>query len=321
MGGDAFHVVSLCAGIGGLDLGLKLAVRGARTVCYVEREIANLAILAARMRGGGACSLDEAPVWADLRTFDGRAWRGKVHCVAGGYPCQPFSIAGRKRGHKDERHLWPEFARIIGEIEPEWVFLENVEHHVRVGFREAWMELRRLGYRCAAGIFSAEEVGAPHLRKRLFALAHREGGRRRELRRPPRRAGFADGGDAAVADPDAGPFPEPGRKAAGRGGAGSPGAALADAGGERRQDSRREADGAAGDVLAKRGGLVFPPGPEDMRGWAAALAAEPTIEPAVRGSADGASVRVDRLRALGNAVVPVVAAHAFRTLRRALGAG
>ena len=270
-----------------------------------------------RACGGGGSFLDEAPIWTDLRTFDGRVWRGVVHCVAGGYPCQPFSIAGRKRGARDERHLWPEVARIVREAEPEWVFLENVEHHLRLGFREVALELRELGYRCAAGIFSAEEVGAPHLRKRLFALAHREGGRRRELRRPPRRVGFADGSDAAVADPDAGPFPEPRRKPDNGRGPRPAGSKLADAGGERREDAGRTPDGAAGDVPAERGSLVFPPRPDDAAGWKRALAADPAIEPAVRRSTDGAAGRVDRLRSLGNAVVPLVAAHAFRTLRRA----
>ena len=77
-----FSVLSICAGAGGLDLGLKLAVPGARTVCYVEREITAASILGARMRDG---SLDVAPIWTDLRTFDGRPLRHRARCVVAGY--------------------------------------------------------------------------------------------------------------------------------------------------------------------------------------------------------------------------------------------
>jgi DNA (cytosine-5)-methyltransferase 1 len=165
----SFRVLSLCAGIGGIDLGLSLALPAARTVCYVENEATACEKLVARIEDG---ALDDAPVWTDLRTFNGRKWRGLVHCVSGGYPCQPFSCAGKQRGAKDPRHLWPHVARIIREVQPEWVFLENVANHLRIGFREVARELRAMGYRVEAGLFSATEVGAPHLRKRLFVLAH-----------------------------------------------------------------------------------------------------------------------------------------------------
>jgi len=83
-----FQVLSLCAGIGGIDLGLKLALPGARTVCYVENEATACEKLVARIEDG---ALDDAPIWSDLKTFDCKPWRGRVHCVTGGYPCQPFS--------------------------------------------------------------------------------------------------------------------------------------------------------------------------------------------------------------------------------------
>jgi site-specific DNA-cytosine methylase len=115
--------------------------------------------------------LRPAPIWDDLRTFDGRPWRGVVDCVSGGYPCQPFSQAGSQRGAGDERHLWPHFARIIDEVEPAVCFLENVRGHVRLGLRDVWSDLRRRGYEVRFGVFSAEEVGAPHRRERVFTLA------------------------------------------------------------------------------------------------------------------------------------------------------
>jgi site-specific DNA-cytosine methylase len=89
-----------------------------------------------------------------------------------GYPCQPFSAAGKRGGAADPRHLWPEVARIVRECAPEWVFLENVAGHVTLGLETVLRELWRMGYTPAAGLFSAAEVGAPHQRLRIFILAH-----------------------------------------------------------------------------------------------------------------------------------------------------
>ncbi len=139
---------------------------------HVERETYAAATLVARMEDA---SLDQAVVWDDVATFDGRPWRGAVDIVTAGYPCQPFSVAGKRRGTDDPRHLWPHVARIIGEVEPPFVFLENVAHHLRLGFPEVASGLVGMGYRFAAGLFTAAEVGAPHKRERLFILAIREG--------------------------------------------------------------------------------------------------------------------------------------------------
>lgn len=174
------HGLSLCAGAGGIDLGLTIACPGYRTVCYVERESYAAATLVARMEDK---ALDCAPVWDDVATFDGRPWRGTVDILLGGYPCQPFSVAGKRKGAQDPRHLWPHFARIIGECQPEWVFLENVANHLNLGYREVRCELESLGYGVTEGLFTAAEVGAPHKRQRLFVLAHAEcGGRGQSAR-------------------------------------------------------------------------------------------------------------------------------------------
>jgi DNA (cytosine-5)-methyltransferase 1 len=173
-GGDerSLFGLSLCAGAGGLDLGLHIAVPGYRTVGYVEREAYAAATLVARMENA---ALDSAPVWDDVATFDGRPWRGLVDIIHGGYPCQPFSIAGRKLGDKDPRHLWPHIARIVREVEPAVCFFENVGGHLRLGFEQVHDDLRSMGYRVKAGLFTAEEIGAPHKRERLFILAYRDG--------------------------------------------------------------------------------------------------------------------------------------------------
>ena len=107
-GVEPFNGVSLCAGYGGLELGLHIAEPGYRTVRLVERNAHAAATLVARMEDE---ALNQAPVWDDVGTFDGRPWRRKVQIVSAGYPCQPFSYSGDKKGFDDPRDLWPEVAR------------------------------------------------------------------------------------------------------------------------------------------------------------------------------------------------------------------
>lgn len=171
MAARTLTIIDLCAGTGMLSEGVGLALRsvgvGAETVCYLEREASAAASLVARME---AETLPDALVWDDLSTFDGRPFRGAVDCVVAGYPCQPFSSAGRRRGSRDPRHLWPEVRRIVAEIQPGIVFLENVAGHLRLGFPEVCDELRAMGYHVTPGLFSSAECGANHQRKRLFIL-------------------------------------------------------------------------------------------------------------------------------------------------------
>jgi site-specific DNA-cytosine methylase len=161
------HTLSLCSGGAGLDLGLELALGAVRTVCWVEWEAFAIEYLASAMQAG---CLAQAPIWTNLRTFDGRPWRGVVDCITAGYPCQPFSLAGKRRGQADPRHLWPHVCRVIEEVEPTLVFLENVPGHLTLGFDEVARDLESLDYKVAAGLFTAEEVGASHKRERLFTL-------------------------------------------------------------------------------------------------------------------------------------------------------
>lgn len=161
--------LSLCAGGGGLDLGLMLAEPGYHTRAFVEWEDWPRTVLIAAQRAG---YFAPAPIWDDLRSFDARPFRGAFDIVLAGYPCQPFSAAGKREGANDPRHLWPDVARVIGECRPEWVFLENVPGHVTLGLENALRELWGMGYTPAASLFSAAEVGAPHQRLRIFILAH-----------------------------------------------------------------------------------------------------------------------------------------------------
>ena len=165
----AVRAASLCSGYGGLDLALRSAF-GARTVVYVEREAYAAAVLAARMESG---DLDQAPIWADLVTFDGKPWCGAVDLVCAGFPCQPHSVAGQRKGLADERWIWPEIARVIREMGPWLVCLENVPGLVGSGGLDACLgDLAALGFDAEWGCLRASAVGAPHERERVFILAH-----------------------------------------------------------------------------------------------------------------------------------------------------
>ena len=171
MGSRTVNILSLCTGGGGLDLGLRLAMPSIRTICCIEHEAFAIEILAERMEEK---VLAAAPIWTDLTTFDGRPWRGKIHGIIGGLPCQPSSLAGRRLGKADPRYLFPHFIRIMEECQPDFCFLENVPGFVSIGLEEVLGELQGLGYQVESGIFSAAEMGAPHLRKRLFILGVRD---------------------------------------------------------------------------------------------------------------------------------------------------
>ena len=138
--------LALFAGTGGGLLGSRLL--GWRTVCAVEKVPYRREVLLRRQRDG---VLDLFPIWDDVRTFDGRAWRGIVDVVTAGFPCQPFSHAAR--GRLVAENLWPEVVRIANEVQPRYVFVENVPASRLEGI-----------------LLSAAGVGAPHLRARLWAL-------------------------------------------------------------------------------------------------------------------------------------------------------
>ncbi len=169
---DDVTIFDFCAGSGMLSEGVCVALdamglRG-RVVGYVEREAAAAASIVARMEG---TQMGYAPIWDDAGTFEGTAWRGCVDVFTAGYPCQPFSTAGKRRGKRDPRHIWPLVRRAIEEIKPCLVFLENVSGHLSLGFETVAAELEEMGFGVAPGLFSSQEVGAKHRRVRLFILA------------------------------------------------------------------------------------------------------------------------------------------------------
>lgn len=161
--------LGLCAGYGGIELGLKRVLPNLRSVALCEIEAFACANLVAKMEAG---LMEPAPIWTDLKTFPWAEFSGRVDILTGGYPCQPFSAAGKRLGTDDPRHLWPFIASGIRILRPKLCFFENVEGHISLGLREVIGELEQMGYKVSWGIFSAREVGAPHQRKRVFILAH-----------------------------------------------------------------------------------------------------------------------------------------------------
>jgi DNA (cytosine-5)-methyltransferase 1 len=271
-------IISLCTGYGGLELGLEVAGLALHPLVYVEREVYAAANLVARMEEQ---AIPSAPVWDCVDTFDATPLHGIVDGLVGGYPCTSFSVAGKREGLKSELNLWPHFARIVRECEPRWCFLENVANHLNLGFDVVARELQEMGYRVAATLCQAADVGAPHKRERLFILAVADSDRDAwgldlEERETQGRAA-SSGSCEAVADPDRDEW----------------------RGGQR--------------AIAPWCGDCFPPGREpgdpQWAGWP-----WPCVESEIRQRADGHPHWVDELRLCGGGVVPLQAAYAFSLL-------
>lgn len=163
------RVLDLFSGIGGISLGLQWA-GGFETVGFCEIEPFPRRVLAKHWPG----------VWIhdDIRTLTAGLvdeYCGHVDIVTGGFPCQPFSCAGKQKGEKDDRFLWPELARIIGEVGPCWLLLENVPNLRTIAADRVLSELEELGYTCWPLVVGADDVGAPHKRKRVWIVGHAEG--------------------------------------------------------------------------------------------------------------------------------------------------
>lgn len=354
-----WNLISVCAGVGGLDLGVQLAEPAARTVCYVEREAHAAAVLVARMEEGW---LHPAPVWSDLRTFDAGAWRGAADCFVSGDPCQGNSVAGKRLGEADDRWLADRVVECFDASGAHRLFRENVTGNAIGQISYFVPALERLGCRVAVGIFSAKQLGFSHRRERLFIMADRvcDGQqwsaeryqRQAQSKQPASRGRYpercysavranvdnAEGkreqrelGDEARAqyapscnigldqpykrcrrpnDNHAGGCREHDGIGLGNAVGGGDGRVTPDA--WRQSIERASFDGASPLPL-------LCPGPNDPR-WPDIIARSPQLEPAVRRMADGMADRVDRLRACGNGVVPLVAGYAWRTLEARLAA-
>lgn len=160
--------VEWCAGYAGISLGLARVIPSLRVIAFSEIEAYACANLVAKMEAG---LLDPAPIWTNLKSFPCEQFRDRVGLFLAGYPCQPFSFAGARKGKRDPRHLWPFIRSGYQIMRPRAMFFENVEGHINLGLREVLRNLEEDGYRRTWGIFSAQEIGAAHVRKRLFIYA------------------------------------------------------------------------------------------------------------------------------------------------------
>lgn len=324
--------LDLCAGIGGLSLGLTRA----GMTCVGQVEIDDYCNKILRRHW------PDVRRWRDITTLD-PAELPRATLVAGGYPCQPFSVAGQRKGAGDDRHLWPFVFRIVAHHRPAWCLFENVAGHVSLGLDAVCSDLETIGYACGPLVVPACAVDAPHRRDRVWLLAH---------------AGCAGWGASEPAGHVA-LWPDAGRPQAsgGPGASGAHGRAglLADAHGLGRLQGGAGATGRQRPPLPRRGGSSvanteglslrarfraqeeggqrwgrsgdgrrpggFPGGSADVfpgRSTSAGVSEQQRrsftpewrtwpAEPGVGRVAHGVPGRVDRLKGLGNAVVPQLA--------------
>jgi len=160
---DPMRELALFAGAGGGILGGQL-LRW-RTICAVELDAYAAAVLAQRQNDG---ILEVFPIWSDIQTFDGRPWRGRVDVISGGFPCQAFSTAARGRNIA-EKNMWHEMRRIIADVQPRFVFAENVS---KAAINTAADDLEQMGYLVKCVELSASDVGADHVRSRFWLCAY-----------------------------------------------------------------------------------------------------------------------------------------------------
>lgn len=336
---DPLTIGSLCAGIGGFDLGFERA--GFETRWQVEIYPYCLRVLeknfphAKRLGDIRGCGSGNLP------------W---VNGICAGFPCQPVSLAGKRLAQNDVRWLWPECARIIGELRPDFALLENVPGLLNTGMGDVLGDLSAIGYDAEWQVISAADVGAPHLRERVWIVAYpndeREQQSRRNLREGRRWA--SDSCEARVAHAEEQPVgaglcaDEPGRQWGGRscdgGGSGYMADSDSDGRGTRTERLRREArpdtawggqrstladgigsglEGHAGNGARSRGRQEQDRSISAARVFRGELpAGEWPVEPNVGRVAYGIPARVDRLKGLGNAVVPEITeaiAHLIRS--------
>ena len=303
--------LALFAGAGGGILGGHLL--GWRTVCAVEYDPYAASVLCARQNDG---LLPPFPIWDDVRTFDGRPWRGLVDVVSGGFPCQDISAAGKGAGIDGERSgLWLEMARIIGEVRPRYAFVENSPVLTSRGLGIVLGDLAVLGFDARWGVLGAADVGAPHLRKRIWIVAHANSDGLEGWMRKDRGQGAREGRESGpeigrsredVADTHRmRELQQEGRKPDQRGWTGDGGKPIPDPD-ETGSQGRGELEQppAAGQAPARIGHDPLRCGRE---GWWQS-------EPDVGRVAHGVAARVDRLKAIGNGQVPQCAAMAFTLL-------
>lgn len=319
--------LSLFSGIGGLDLAAEWA--GIQTIGQCEWADYPTKVLEKHW--------PNVPRWKDIRTltkesFYERAGRRTVDIISGGFPCQPFSVAGKQRGKEDDRYLWPEMVRVIKELRPTWVVGENVAGIVRMALPEILSELEACGYRTRTFLIPACAVGARHRRYRVAIVANTESKfeRRLSVGEEPEKPGLVSGCENAGHTYGAGLQTERTKQQPTRASRTGKNVQYSDSAGWPEQHFSKEPD--------KQG---FSGGRRNERGWSDRSEGERAVESALGGVASripgrldrdflinhywdiepdiprissGAEYRVDRLKCLGNAVVPQQFYPVFRAI-------
>ena len=292
--------LSLCSGIGGLDIAFEKA--GGKILAFCELDAFCQKVLRKHW--------PDVPIFGDIRqlsmeVIENEGIRSAVDIIYGGFPCQPFSVAGKQKGTDDGRYLWPEFSRLVWELRPSWVLAENVPGIVRLAADRVCADLEREGYSVGIWDYEAASVGAKHRRERVFFVAHAG----RTLRQ-----GISEAGDIREADET--------RNASATERPGS--APVADPDGERREEQREHSEPASAhaplECNSKRltqsrmdrvvNGLSKGLDGSGLTFW------ETEAEPRER-TAHGVKDRVNRLKALGNAVVPQQVYPLFKAIMEA----
>lgn len=287
------RTLDLFAGIGGFSLGLE-RTGGFETVAFCEIEEFPRKVLAKHW--------PDVPCYRDVRELRGSDV-GSADVICGGYPCQPFSTAGKRLGEKDDRHLWPEFMRLVVELRPTWVIGENVAGHIGMGLDAVLSDLEGEGYACRSFVIPACAVDAPHRRDRVWTVAHSGQGLHSR--------GLANRENSREASAGESRNECEGRTQDGKRVRPEPGAS-------RETTSNPECIGQSGPWWAE--GRLHPEAGGD---WEAGLPFNDCrwpVEPLVARMGHGIPNGVDRIAALGNAVVPAVVemiGHAILEAREA----
>jgi DNA (cytosine-5)-methyltransferase 1 len=319
---------------------------GWRTVAAVEIEPYCREVIMRRQRDH---VLPLFPIWDDIRTFDGKPWRGRVDIVTAGFPCQRFSVAGKRQGASDERNMWPDTIRVIREVRPRFALLENVPGLLHSGyFGQILGSLATSGYGARWDCIPASALGAPHQRDRLWIAAYREGEQVGSSRQPrskdvghasqsglPRKHGRRSGAESTDGRAELADAPSERRREAGtnqrlrcaqRTAVGGQAMAYADE--KRQRQGRRQV--CAGELQPDAGSQELANAEQagcDSKGNAGTREAQSgwpftrtrrsgwwDAEPALGRVAHGVANRVDRLRALGEGQVPGVVRAAWLLL-------
>lgn len=265
--------LSLFSGIGGLDLAFEWA--GGTVAAMVEIEPFCQSVLKNHW--------PDVPIFGDVRKVTG-ADVGTVDVIYGGFPCQPFSVAGDRRGRDDDRFLWPEFSRLVRELEPGWVVGENVPGILSLAADDVCADLESAGYEVGIWDFEAAAVGAPHRRERVFFVAHAGRGMREGRAVERTVCGKSEVREAVSSERSGSAF-------------------VAHANGAGEELRRAECCG-RGEPEPGMGGIAARLSPWMDGSW----------DSVVPRTARGVPDRVARLRALGNAVVPQQAYPIFRAI-------